>query len=85
MTIAPSETTLRETAFRLDHPDYADTAVLDELRRSDFARLDRDGHVYLDYTGGGLYAETQLREHIHLLIIVVLDGGDARRELNLGV
>ena len=41
--------------------------MLDELRRSDFARLDRGGHVYLDYTGGGLYAESQLREHMRLL------------------
>ena len=43
------------------------TAVLDELRRADFARLDREGHVYLDYTGGGLYAQSQLREHLELL------------------
>ena len=41
--------------------------MLDELRRSDFARLDRGGHVYLDYTGGGLYAQSQLREHMRLL------------------
>lgn len=46
---------------------YAATAVLDELRRSDFARLDEGGHVYLDYTGGGLFAERQLREHAELL------------------
>jgi molybdenum cofactor sulfurtransferase len=41
--------------------------VLDDLRRSDFARLDRGGHVYLDYTGGGLCAQSQLREHTRLL------------------
>jgi molybdenum cofactor sulfurtransferase len=46
---------------------YAATAILDELRASDFARLDAGGHVYLDYTGGGLYAETQLTEHLGLL------------------
>ncbi|RMF02408.1 MAG: aminotransferase class V-fold PLP-dependent enzyme, partial [Chloroflexi bacterium] len=28
---------------------------------------DRQGQVYLDYTGGGLYADSQLREHISLL------------------
>ncbi|MHB1833928.1 MAG: aminotransferase class V-fold PLP-dependent enzyme [Solirubrobacteraceae bacterium] len=43
------------------------TALLDELRRTDYARLDAGGHVYLDYTGGGLYAESQLREHVELL------------------
>jgi selenocysteine lyase/cysteine desulfurase len=41
--------------------------LLDELRATDFARLDRDHHVYLDYTGGGLYASSQLREHFELL------------------
>ena len=41
--------------------------VLDELRASDFARLDAGGHVYLDYTGAGLYADSQLREHFELL------------------
>jgi hypothetical protein len=40
-----------EAEFRTDHPEYATTAVIDELRRTDFARLDRGGHVYLDYTG----------------------------------
>ena len=29
-----------EASFRREHPRYADTAALDELRRSDFARLD---------------------------------------------
>jgi selenocysteine lyase/cysteine desulfurase len=56
-----------QAAFLRAHPAYAGTAVLDELRRSDFARLDRGGHVYLDYTGGGLFAESQLREHVRLL------------------
>ena len=40
---------------------------LDELRRVEFARLDAAGHVYLDYTGAGLYADSQLREHFELL------------------
>ena len=56
-----------EAAFRRAHPRYDETTVLDELRRTDFARLDAGGHVYLDYTGAGLYAESQLREHIELL------------------
>lgn len=37
------------------------------LRATDYARLDRLGHVYLDYTGGGLYAESQLERHHKLL------------------
>ena len=56
-----------EAAFRRANPRYAETAALDELRRSDFARLDAGGHVYLDYTGAGLYADSQLSEHVELL------------------
>ena len=41
-----------------------DAGTLEELRRSDFARLDAGGHVYLDYTGAGLYADSQLGEHL---------------------
>ena len=56
-----------EPAFLEVHPEYAATAVLDELRGVDFARLDAGGHVYLDYTGGGLFGVSQLREHVRLL------------------
>lgn len=48
-------------------PDFAATGVLDDLRRSEFARLDRDGHVYLDFTGGGLYSERQISRHAERL------------------
>lgn len=44
-----------------------DTPRLEELRRSDYARLDASGQVYLDYTGSGLYADSQLSEHLALL------------------
>ncbi len=53
--------------FLQKYPAYAQTALLDELRARDYARLDRLGHVYLDYTGGGLYAESQLQKHLDLL------------------
>ena len=33
------------------------------LRAKEFSRLDENGHVYLDYTGSGLYAASQLRQH----------------------
>ena len=49
------------------YPEYASTGVLDALRASDYGRLDAQGHVYLDYTGGGLYGESQIREHGALL------------------
>jgi selenocysteine lyase/cysteine desulfurase len=41
--------------------------ALDELRLREFSRLDAHGHVYLDYTGGGLYADSQIRQHMDLL------------------
>lgn len=54
-------------AFRRAYPAFDSTQKLDELRATEYARLDRQGHVYLDYTGGGLYAESQLRQHMALL------------------
>ena len=59
---APDPADLAARAFRQAYPAYASTWRLDELRATEYARLDRQGHVYLDYTGGGLYAESQLRE-----------------------
>src|SRR4051812_19815222 len=53
-------------------PGYATTAILDELRRTDYSRLDAQGHAYLDYTGGGMYADSQVRAHADLLVNHVL-------------
>ena len=48
-------------------PEYEATRVLDALRASEYRRLDEQRHVYLDYTGGGLHAASQIREHAELL------------------
>jgi selenocysteine lyase/cysteine desulfurase len=56
-----------EASFRREYRGYDETVVLDELRATDFARLDRAGHVYLDYTGGGLFGSSQLAQHVDLL------------------
>jgi selenocysteine lyase/cysteine desulfurase len=53
--------------FQRAYPAYARTAALDALRAGEYARLDATGQVYLDYTGGGLYAAGQLAEHHALL------------------
>ena len=58
--------------FIQKYPAYDKTHDLDELRDRDYARLDRSGQVYLDYTGGGLYAESQMRLHQQLLAEHVL-------------
>lgn len=55
------------TEFLKAYPDYEETQLIDEMRQHDYARLDRLGQVYLDYTGGSLYAESQLRQHMALL------------------
>jgi selenocysteine lyase/cysteine desulfurase len=67
-----TSSTEAEASFRRAFPAYDGTGVLDELRRSDFARLDAGGHVYLDYTGAGLYPDSQLAEHFELLRAKVL-------------
>jgi molybdenum cofactor sulfurtransferase len=54
-------------AFLRDYPTYPTTHIIDDLRAVEYARLDLGGHIYLDYTGGGLYSESQLRRHHRLL------------------
>jgi molybdenum cofactor sulfurtransferase len=54
-------------AFLKSYPEYPTTHIIDELRASEYARLDIGGHIYLDYTGGGIYAESQLRRHNKML------------------
>ena len=43
------------------------TAVFDQISKDEFARLDKNNHTYLDYTGGGLYAESQIKKHFDML------------------
>ncbi len=60
------------TAFVLNYPSYNQTLVLDEWRASQYKRLDELGQIYLDYTGGGLYGDLQLSDHMELLSKSVL-------------
>ena len=62
----------RFQAFVARYPEYLSTTSLDELRATEFSRLDRLGQVYLDYTGGGLYPESTVRRHMELLLTEVL-------------
>ena len=48
-------------------PAYAETTALDALREREYARLDAQGHVYLDFTGAALYAASHVREHAEQL------------------
>jgi selenocysteine lyase/cysteine desulfurase len=54
-------------AFLQQYPEFAGTAHVDALRASDYSRLDALGQIYLDYTGGSLYGESQVRLHGDLL------------------
>ena len=54
-------------AFLKEYPEYHLTWILDALRRSDFARLDRSGETYVDYMGGSLYPESLIRVHTAFL------------------
>ncbi|MGD9372543.1 MAG: aminotransferase class V-fold PLP-dependent enzyme [Desulfobacterales bacterium] len=55
------------SAFVESYPSFNRTLLLDEWRGTEYNRLDANGQIYLDYTGGGLYSESQLFEHMELL------------------
>ncbi|MBN2846982.1 MAG: aminotransferase class V-fold PLP-dependent enzyme [Coriobacteriia bacterium] len=55
-----------EAAFLAGHPGY-DAAAIAALRATDYARLDATGSTYLDHTGAGLYAASQVDRHRDVL------------------
>ncbi len=54
--------TLSKENVNLDHDDF-----FNALRAKEYERLENDHHVYLDYTGGNLYSNSQLESHYKLL------------------
>lgn len=72
-------------AFLEDYPAYRRTRSLDDLRAREYGRLDEQGHVYLDYTGGGLYATSQLRGHMELLDREVLGNPHSNNPTSLAM
>jgi len=60
------------TDFLTRFPGYKNTSQLDDCRATEYRRLDERGHVYLDYTGGSLWAESQIQKHFELLRTSVL-------------
>lgn len=67
-TTWPNDLIEAQSSFLLTNPEYASTLFLDELRKTEYARLDTQKHTYLDYTGGGLYAASQVKDHMNLLL-----------------
>ena len=53
--------------FLARYPEYRSTFHLDALRAVEYGRLDEHGQIYLDYTGAGLHAASQVRLHADLL------------------
>src|SRR5512137_632418 len=60
--------TADDDRFLAKYPSYKSTSSIDELRAADYSRLDHAGQVYLDYTGGGLYADSQVKQHQQMLL-----------------
>lgn len=58
----------RYSTFLQQFPEFTETIFIDDLRAKEFSRLDRNHQVYLDYTGGGLYSEAQIRSHQQMLL-----------------
>lgn len=54
-------------SFLKAYPAFESTRFLDDLRATEYPQLSELDLVYVDYTGGGLYANSQVREHTALL------------------
>lgn len=54
--------TVLKAQKKLLHNDY-----FENLRATEYHRLDSKNHTYLDYTGGNLYSDSQLLKHFGLL------------------
>jgi len=72
-----------EAAFLRRYPGFDPDGAFARLRRDEYGRLDRAGHVYLDYTGGGLHADGQIEEHAALLRDRVLGNPHSRNPASL--
>ncbi|OLT06572.1 hypothetical protein BJF90_15995 [Pseudonocardia sp. CNS-004] len=57
---------------RRSFPTFDPDGTLAELRRSEYGRLDATGQVYLDCTGGGMHAASQIERHAELMRTRVL-------------
>jgi molybdenum cofactor sulfurtransferase len=64
---SPENMAAAYATFVKAYPCFEATKMIDELRDREYARLDKLNQVYLDYTGGGMYADSQLRQHMQLL------------------
>jgi selenocysteine lyase/cysteine desulfurase len=68
----PAGADAAECDFLRSFPTFDPDGTLAELRRSEYGRLDATGQVYLDYTGGGMHAASQIERHAELMRTRVL-------------
>ena len=71
--------------FARRFPTFDPDGTFDELRRTEYGRLDDQDQVYLDYTGGGLYADSQLTAHLDLLRTRVLGNPHSNNPTSLAM
>jgi len=53
--------------FFEDYPDYKNTAAIDDLRASEYGRLET-AETYVDYMGGSLFPAAVIVEHGKMLL-----------------
>lgn len=63
----PQNSTFDYRQFVLTYPEYKLTWPLDNLRKSDYARLELAEECYVDYMGAALYPESLIRVHSNTL------------------
>ena len=72
VTYEPSRLPEAEADFRRGTPSSTRTGPWRTCGGVEYARLDEGGQIYLDYTGGGLHAASQIDAHVELLRARVL-------------
>lgn len=53
---------------QVQHTVDADELFFNNLRKTEYEALDKQNQVYLDYTGGNLFAKSQLLKHQEMLL-----------------
>ncbi len=79
----PAGLSSAEVAFAQSCTSF-DLDAVRSLRDAEYARLDLDDQVYLDYTGGGLHAASQIDAHAELLRTRVLGNPHSNNPTSLG-
>jgi molybdenum cofactor sulfurtransferase len=68
----PGRVVEANAAFTARFPEFDADGAFADLRAGEYGRLDDADQVYLDYTGGGLHAASQIDAHAELLRTTVL-------------